>query len=269
MTAFLGKLDRAIHRAERAFVVAGLLVMSAVVFLDVVHRTAADPDGLLVRWLHRVAGGGGEISDGTRTAATVLSFAFWWAVFAFALRSRKADAPMPMGRAAVLGAALAVAGYVLVRGIVVLFPNGFIWSQPFALVLLLWGGFLGASMCTYEGKHLRVEAAERLLPEGARRPVAVARNLLTCAFLLFLVVASWKYVAFHYEEWVATEHLGGMFLGTKIPRWVGFAVLPLAFGIMAARFAGRAVAAARGTLKTRDAVADLVAGRKAAQEGAS
>ncbi|RMG96791.1 MAG: TRAP transporter small permease subunit [Deltaproteobacteria bacterium] len=269
MTAFFARLDRAVYRAERALVVAGLVVMSAVVFLDVVHRTAADPDGLLVRWLSGDGARGGDVAASTRTAATILGFLLWWGIFAFALRSRSSDKSMSLRRAAGVGALLTAAGYVLVRGIVVLFPNGFIWSQPFALVLLLWVGFVGASMCTYEDKHLRVEAVERYLPDAARRPVAVVRNLLTAAFLIFLVVASWKYVVFHYEEWVATEHLGGMFLGTKVPRWTGFAVLPLSFGIMAARFVGRAVQAARGTLQTRDAVAELVAGRRTAGEGAS
>ena len=267
MTAFLTRLDRAVYRAERSLVVAGLVVMSAVVFLDVLHRTAADPDGLLVRLVHRARGGGDAIADSTRTVALLLGFAFWWLVFAFALRSRKADRPVPAGRALAVAAGITLAAYAGVRAIVALFPNGFIWSQPFALVLLLWVGFLGASMCTYEDKHLRVEAAERALPEAARRPVAVVRYLLTAAFCAFLVVASWKYMVFHFEEWVATEHRGGMFLGTEVPRWVGFLVLPIAFFVMAARFAGRAVQAARGTLRTRDAVADLVAGRKASAGG--
>ena len=264
MTELLRKIDDAVYRAERLVVVVGLLVMAGVVFLDVTHRTFADPDSKIAEWLVAVLG------DGRRALAEAvapgLGLVLAVGAVVFAQRSVRRERPVPMARAVVVAVALVAGATALVQALVHLVPNGFVWSQPFALILLLWVGFFGASMCTHEGKHLRVEAVERYLPERWQRPVGLVRGLVTATFLLFLTAASWDYVQFHYQEWVETEHLGGMFQGVDVPRWVGFLALPISFFIMAARFLADGVATFRGTAARHDAVADLVGAAAVGEE---
>lgn len=43
-------------------------------------------------------------------------------------------------------------------------PSGYSWSQSYSLVMLLWVGFLGASIAARERRHLKVDLARKLLP---------------------------------------------------------------------------------------------------------
>ena len=149
-----------------------------------------------------------------------------------------------------LGAVAGVlATYGLVRLLLVVMPNGLIWSQTLALVLTLWVGFVGASMCTYQNRHLRVEAVQRFLPEKIRPVVGFVSGLLTTTVCLVLLWLSIRYVRFNYEEYVITEGKGGLFLGMDVPKYLGFAALPIAFAFMAIRFAVKALAALRGEVE--------------------
>ena len=270
----LRALDRAVYRVERAIVVVCLLVMAVVVFLDVVHRTFADPDSKLAEWIIKVINFlGGSIEAESERAASIhaaapygLGVAFLWITY-FGFRSAKRETPLPPPRALGYAVGTVFGAWALIQAAIWLVPNGFIWSQPFALILIIWVGFLGASMCTHEGKHLRVEAVQRYLPERFKPTLGLVSGLLTAAFLLFLTYASTDYVRFHFGEWVETEFKGGMVKGANIPQWVGFTALPISFLIMAARFIGIAVASARGEATEHDAVADMVGDTRVSAEG--
>jgi TRAP-type C4-dicarboxylate transport system permease small subunit len=42
-------------------------------------------------------------------------------------------------------------------------PTGYSWSQSYSLLLLLWVGFLGASMAARQRRHLKIDLARKLL----------------------------------------------------------------------------------------------------------
>lgn len=259
MSNGLRKLDAAVYRFERSLIVAALLVMVVVVFLDVVHRTFADPDSELAAWIVKaIIFLGGSITANSPAGLSIhagapyfLAVAFVGLAF-FGFRSAKRERPLPLARAFAYACGLVVGSWISLQAMVWVFPNGFVWSQPLALILLLWVGFVGASMCTYEGKHLRVEAVQRYLPKRFAPPLGLVSGIVTASFLLFLAYASADYVYFHFEEWVQTEHKGGMFQGVAIPRWVGFSILPLSFLTMAARYFGAAFRAWRNKPVTGD-----------------
>lgn len=250
------RIDHAVYRAERAVVVASLLVMSVVVFLDVVHRSFSGDESKLVMVAAKLAGWVGvELPPGSpghdqlTAASPYVLFLGFSALAYFGIRSTKRATPI----AAPIAAGAAVAGvlvaYGLVRLLLVLVPNGLIWSQGLALVLTLWVGFVGASMCTYENRHLRVEAAQRLVPERLRPVVGFASGLLTALVCAALLWVSLRYVAFHRHEWVSTEGQGGLFTGMSLPKWVGFLALPVAFAFMTIRFFAKALGALRGEVE--------------------
>lgn len=250
------RIDHAIHRAERAVVVGSLLLMSAVVFLDVVHRSFSGNESKMAMLLAKLAGlFGAALPPGSpgyqqlEAASPYVLFAGFAGLAYFGIRSTKRIVPVAAPIAAVGAVAGVLVAYGLVRLLLVLMPSGLTWSQDLALVLTLWVGFVGASMCTYENRHLKVEAAQKLLPERIRPLVGCVSGLFTalvCAALLWL---SLRYVAFHRAEYVATEGQGGLFPGMTLPKYVGFLALPVAFAFMTMRFLAKAIGALRGEVE--------------------
>lgn len=250
------RVDRAVYQAERAVVVASLVLMAVVVFLDVVHRSFSGEDSKLAMMIAKVAGWfGASIEAGTpahdqlAAASPYVLFVVFTALTYFGIRTTKRATPV----AAPVALAGAVAGVLVAYGVVrlmlVLVPNGLIWSQDLALVLTLWVGFVGASMCTYENRHLRVEAAQRAIPEKLRPLVGFVSGVVTTLVCLALLWVSLRYVAFHRQEYVATDGKGGLFPGMDLPKYVGFAALPLAFAFMGIRFFAKALGALRGEVE--------------------
>jgi TRAP-type C4-dicarboxylate transport system permease small subunit len=250
------RIDHAVYRAERAVVVGALVLMSVVVFLDVVHRSFSGDESKLAQMVAKVAGWVGvEIPAGSSAyaqlaaASPTVLFVGFSALTYFGIRSTKRATPISAPIAAVAAVAGVVVSYGLVRLLLVLVPNGLTWSQDVALVLTLWVGFVGASMCTYENRHLRVEAVQRFLPASIRPLVGLLSGLFTTLVCLGLFWVSVRYVAFHYQEYVDTEGQGGLFPGMSLPKFVGFWALPLAFGFMAVRFFVKALGALRGEVE--------------------
>lgn len=250
------RIDRAVYHAERAVVVGSLVLMAVVVFLDVVHRSFSGEESKLALMVAKVAGWfGAQLEVGTAgyeqlaAASPYVLFVVFTGLTYFGIRSAKRHAPVAAPVAAVAAVAAVLVVYGLVRLLLVLAPNGLIWSQDLALVLTLWVGFVGASMCTYENRHLRVEAAQRVLPEGLRPLVGFLSGLFTTLVCLALLWVSLRYVAFHHQEYVSTDGRGGLFSGMDLPKYVGFMALPLAFAFMAVRFFVKALGALRGEVE--------------------
>ena len=205
------RIDHAVYRAERAVVVGSLLLMSLVVFLDVVHRSFSGDESKLAMVVAKLAGWvgvdmppGSPAHDQLAAAAPYVLFVGFAALTYFGIRSTRRATPIAAPIAAVAAVGGVLVAYGLVRLLLVLMPSGLIWSQDLALVLTLWVGFVGASMCTYESRHLRVEAAGRLLPASIRPLVGFVSGVFTTLVCAGLLWVSLRYVAFHRQEWVAT-----------------------------------------------------------------
>jgi TRAP-type C4-dicarboxylate transport system permease small subunit len=118
------------------------------------------------------------------------------------------------------------------------FPRGYSWSKEAALIMILWVGFLGASICAHEGKHLRMEAFDKLLPPAIARYIHALGFLATAAFCVFMAVLGYEYV---FDPMLGAVARGGVFEQTQIPDWVATVAVPLAFALTAARFIAAAV----------------------------
>jgi TRAP-type C4-dicarboxylate transport system permease small subunit len=259
------KLDDLVYRLERLVVVASLSIMSVVVFLDVIHRTFASEENKFVVILAKMIGWFGEAPEvGSAAyqnlesmAPIILWVGFVWLAY-FGVRTASREVLVPPLQALLYAVVGVIAAYGLVRLMIFVMPNGFIWSQPLALVLTLWVGFFGASMCTHDNKHLRVEAVQRFLPESVRPLIGFVSGVVTTTFTFALMWLSLRYVLFNYEEYVATEGQGGLFIGLDVPKYQCFAALPLAFAFMTVRFGVRAIRALRGELEQTNAIEDLL-----------
>jgi TRAP-type C4-dicarboxylate transport system permease small subunit len=203
---WFGKLDLAVFQVEVVVVVLALIIMSVIVFTDVVYQLTLGIEQSL------------ENSPSEAWATIIGIGAFVWAM-AYAATSRYGDhsreaagniqqrpfwvraglATAFLG--ATLGAcifllkfesstvyrivtlllAIPVARYFWIGGLKVrtgLFiaavavavsmmgslPEGYSWAQSYGLFLLLWVGFLGASIAARDRRHLRVDLMRKLVP---------------------------------------------------------------------------------------------------------
>lgn len=119
------------------------------------------------------------------------------------------------------------------------FPDGYSWSKELSLIMLLWVGFLGASVCAHEGKHIQLSALKRLAPASMKRYVEAIGFLGTAAFCCFMALLGYIYA----QEALQLE---GRFEQTNIPDWVSTIAVPAAFAMTAIRYVGAAVSAMLG-----------------------
>ena len=116
-------------------------------------------------------------------------------------------------------------------------------ALPFEQHLTLWVAFLGAALAAREGRLLAL-ATGNFLPEGRFRAVAaVFTGGVSAMVATLLGTAS--------LELVRIEREGGIEMAAGVPVWVGQAVMPVGFALLALRlawkssdlWAGRALAA--------------------------
>lgn len=115
------------------------------------------------------------------------------------------------------------------------FTTGLTWGDLILRNLVLWIGFIGATLATREGKHINIDAISRSLPPLGRAMVEVCTHLFSCFICGLLTYASLKFVKNEAEMGAATL--------INIPAWILESILPLTFGLMAFRFALRAIKA--------------------------
>ena len=114
---------------------------------------------------------------------------------------------------------------VLARNVL---ARGLFWADELLQHLVLWLGFLGASLATREQRHLRIDLLTRLFP--AWQPcLAVLVHGAACLVCLVLAAAAWGFLRM--------EGLAGTRLTFGVPAWVAQSIIPIGFAMMALRFA--------------------------------
>ena len=100
-------------------------------------------------------------------------------------------------------------------------------------LLVLWVAFLGAVAASREGKHIHVDAVARWLPDRVKAGVAALTDLFT---LVVCMVLAWQALRFLQSARASGEMAFG-----ALPVWVAGLILPLAFTLIALRYALRFV----------------------------
>ncbi len=132
---------------------------------------------------------------------------------------------------ALLGAlVLIAAGQIVLRdGFSLALP----WADGVVRVAVLWIAMFGAVAASRDRKHIAIDFAGRLLPPAWRRRAEVVRHLATAAICALLAWFSWGFVA-------DSRRYGDLF-SNLWPAWWFQLALPVGFGLVAYRFAVRAV----------------------------
>jgi TRAP-type C4-dicarboxylate transport system permease small subunit len=108
------------------------------------------------------------------------------------------------------------------------FATGLDWGDPLLRNLVLWIGFLGATLATREGKHINIDVVSRWLPSLGKNVVTLFIHLFSFFICCLLTYAALKFI----KNEVQMENR--TFL--NIPAWIPEMILPMTFGLMTFRF---------------------------------
>ncbi len=127
------------------------------------------------------------------------------------------------------------------------FTTGLSWGDMILRNLVLWIGFIGATLATREGKHINIDVISRSLSPLVRTFVEAGIHLFSFSICGLLSYASLKFIKNEAEMRTMTL--------VNIPAWYLEMILPLTFGLMAFRFglrAMKAVSVSAKMMKSRD-----------------
>ena len=108
------------------------------------------------------------------------------------------------------------------------FSTGISWGDPLVRYLVLWVGFIGASLATKEGKHITIEIFSRWFSRQ-RSLYLKAISYLVSAFVCgLLTFAGWTFVQ--------NEAQMGITSFLQIPAWIPQIIIPVTFTLITLRF---------------------------------
>jgi C4-dicarboxylate transporter DctQ subunit len=113
------------------------------------------------------------------------------------------------------------------------FNTGLDWGDSLLRNLVLWIGFIGATLATREGKHINIDVVSRWLPSLGKNVVTLITHLFSFLICCLLTYATLKFIK--------NEAQMGHKTFLNLPVWVPELILPLTFGLMAFRFGLRSL----------------------------
>jgi C4-dicarboxylate transporter DctQ subunit len=111
--------------------------------------------------------------------------------------------------------------------------SGLFWADELLQHIVLWLGFLGASLATREQRHLSIDMLSHLLPLRWQLWLGLLVNTTALVLCTLLVQAAWGLVR--------SEYTAGTVLTFGVPAWLAQSIIPLGFGAITLRFALRLV----------------------------
>jgi C4-dicarboxylate transporter DctQ subunit len=109
------------------------------------------------------------------------------------------------------------------------FETGIAWGDSLVRYLVLWVGFIGATLATRESKHIKIDVFSHWLPGIASNINHFIIHLFSCTTCGLLTYAALKFVRNEYQ-------MGSVdFL--DLPIWMFQIVIPSACGLMTLRYA--------------------------------
>ena len=109
-----------------------------------------------------------------------------------------------------------------------LFETGILWGDVFLRHLVLWVGFLGASLATREEKHINIDILTRVITKKYVPFVKMIVDLITIVICVFLAKAGYTFV--QYEKEART------ILFQNVLAWYFEVIIPAGFTLIGFRF---------------------------------
>lgn len=127
-----------------------------------------------------------------------------------------------------LGSMVVLAGtQILLRNFLDL---GLAWADPLLRAMVLWAALLGGLAAVRGGnRHISVDVIAHFLPPRGKAVAGMIAAAFTAALCALLAWVSLQFVMGEYGSGVTISGL--------LPVWLSAAAMPVAFGLMALRFA--------------------------------
>lgn len=109
-----------------------------------------------------------------------------------------------------------------------LFDQGLLWGDILLRHLVLWIGFIGASLATRDEKHISIDLFSRFLNPRGKNIAGLVTNLFSIFISYLLTDASWSFVM--------DEKMVGTTIFNDIPAWYFQIIIPIGFGLITFRF---------------------------------
>ena len=109
-----------------------------------------------------------------------------------------------------------------------IFNQALIWGDTLLRQLVLWTGFLGASLAVQKNKHISIDIFLNFLPSKLKRIIFIFTRFATSIICSFLAWASWSFVSLEKES--------QSILFLDLPTWIFLLILPYSFIVMSFRF---------------------------------
>ena len=108
------------------------------------------------------------------------------------------------------------------------FNTGILWGDIFLRHLVLWVGFIGASLATREERHINIDILTRFISKKLVPFVKIIIDIV--AVIICIILAKASYVFLQYE--IEAETI----LFKNVPSWYFQIILPLGFALIGFRF---------------------------------
>ena len=118
-----------------------------------------------------------------------------------------------------------------------LFSTGFLWADPFLRHLVLWIGFMGASLATQQERHINIDVITRFLSPKTTTIITIATNVFAATICFFLAHAGWTFLVSEMTTEGSLFAIGQL----EFPMWWFQTIIPIGFGLMSFRFFIKAV----------------------------
>ncbi len=109
----------------------------------------------------------------------------------------------------------------------IFFSIGFVWADELISLIVLWIAIVASVAAARSDRHLRIDALSHFVPQRYARYPRIIVDAFAAGMCLFLGWHSYRYILLFGEDTV----LNG------VPVWIALSVIPIAFALMAYRFA--------------------------------
>lgn len=108
------------------------------------------------------------------------------------------------------------------------FDYGILWGDTFLRHLVLWVGFIGASLATRDEKHINIDLLGRITPKKYLPYLRIVIDLMTMLVCIFLARAGYVFLRYEIEA--------NTILFNNVPAWYFQLIIPLGFALIGFRF---------------------------------
>lgn len=117
------------------------------------------------------------------------------------------------------------------------FDTGILWADTFLRHMVLWIGFLGASLAAEAERHIGIDIITRFLAKKLQHIARIITHLFAAVVCMMLAEASFTFLS-QEREWGAVVFTLGT---TDVLSWHVQVIIPFGFSLIAFRFVLRII----------------------------